>query len=277
MLAPEWLISTSHSTRLSARCIYFCGLFNDVVSMGDHECPACTDTVIDEFERLQNWGKTTSDVRWGRSQWPSSFKARAAARLLGLRVRIPSGAWMSVCCECRVLSGRGICNGPISRPEEFYRLWCVIVCDLETSRMRRPWPALGCCARQRERAREREKLRIAGVPTERRTRHLLMKVFSVSSVFARTLLHPTPVLSTWPSLVMRVFWTFEFSEYGEILMMLEDWIWMDRLKLILRGLHKKHSVQQTSNLCTNLAFTVGPRKTWGNFDRWGLNIPSNLH
>ena len=28
----------------------------------------------------------------------------------------------------------------ITRPEESYRLWCVIVCDLETSRMRRPWP-----------------------------------------------------------------------------------------------------------------------------------------
>jgi hypothetical protein len=42
---------------------------------------------------------------------------------------------------------------------------------------------------------------------------------------------------------------------------------MDRLKLILRGLHKKHSVQQTSDLCTALAFAVGPRKTWGNFDR----------
>jgi hypothetical protein len=23
------------------------------------------------------------------------------------------------------LSGRGLCNGPISRPEESYRVWCV--------------------------------------------------------------------------------------------------------------------------------------------------------
>jgi hypothetical protein len=29
----------------------------------------------------------------------------SAARLLGLRVRIPSGAWISVSCECCVLSG----------------------------------------------------------------------------------------------------------------------------------------------------------------------------
>jgi len=42
-----------------------------------------------------------------------------------------------------VLSGRGLCVELITRPEESYRLWCVVVCDLETSRMRRPWPALG--------------------------------------------------------------------------------------------------------------------------------------
>jgi len=58
-------------------------------------------------------------------------------------VRIPPGAWMFVCCECRVLSGRGLCDELITRPEKSYRLWCVVVCDLETSRMRSPWPALG--------------------------------------------------------------------------------------------------------------------------------------
>jgi hypothetical protein len=50
---------------------------------------------------------------------------------------------MFVCCVCCVLSGRGFCDEFIARPEESYRLWCVVVCDLETSRMRRPWPALG--------------------------------------------------------------------------------------------------------------------------------------
>jgi hypothetical protein len=37
---------------------------------------------------------------------------------------------MFVCCECCVLSGRGLCDELITRPEESYRLWCVI-CDLE--------------------------------------------------------------------------------------------------------------------------------------------------
>ena len=44
--------------------------------------------------------------------------------------------------ECCVLSGEGVCDELITRPEKSYRLWCVVVCDLETSRMR-PWPALG--------------------------------------------------------------------------------------------------------------------------------------
>ena len=57
------------------------------------------------------------------------------AHLLRLWVQILLGAWIFVCCECRVLSGRGLCDELITRPEESYRLWCVVVCDLETSRM----------------------------------------------------------------------------------------------------------------------------------------------
>jgi hypothetical protein len=60
---------------------------------------------------------------------------------------------MSVSYECRVLSGRGLCDGPIPRPEKSYRMWRVIVSGLETSRIRRPWPELGCSAIKRERER----------------------------------------------------------------------------------------------------------------------------
>ena len=59
--------------------------------------------------------------------------------LLRSWVRIPPGAWIFVCCECRVLSGRGLCDELIARPEESYRLCCVVVCDLETSRMVAPY------------------------------------------------------------------------------------------------------------------------------------------
>ena len=57
-------------------------------------------------------------------------------------VPVPVAAW-SKCCECCVLSGRGLSDELITRPEESYRLWCVVVCDLETSWMRRPWPTEG--------------------------------------------------------------------------------------------------------------------------------------
>ena len=80
-----------------------------------------------------------------QSQWPRGLRRRSVASLL-LRswIRIPPGAWMFASCECCcVLSGRGLCDELITRPEESYRLWCVIVCDLETSRTRKPWPALG--------------------------------------------------------------------------------------------------------------------------------------
>ena len=37
------------------------------------------------------------------------------------------------------MSGRGLCDELITRPEESYRLWCVVVCDLETSRIGAPY------------------------------------------------------------------------------------------------------------------------------------------
>jgi hypothetical protein len=64
----------------------------------------------------------------------------AAARLLGLRFRIHPGAWMSVSCECCVLSGRGHCDG---LPAE-----CgVSECDRKTSTVWMPWPTGGFCTK----------------------------------------------------------------------------------------------------------------------------------
>ena len=88
-----------------------------------------------------------------QSQWPRGLMRRsAAARMLRLWVRIPPWTWMSVCCECCVLSGRSLCDGPITLPEESCRLWWLVVSDLETSWMRRPWPTGGWCARNKQTA-----------------------------------------------------------------------------------------------------------------------------
>ena len=83
--------------------------------------------------------------------WPRGLRRRSAAgHLLRLWFRIPPGAWMSVCCECCVLPSTGLCEGLITRPEESYWLWCVIVCDLETSWMR-PWPTGGLLRQNKKR------------------------------------------------------------------------------------------------------------------------------
>jgi hypothetical protein len=104
-------------------------------------------TPLDEWSaRPRNLYLTTHDThnrqismpRWDsnpRSQQISDLRPHAAD-LLRSWVRIPQEASIFVCCECRVLSGRGLCDELITRPEEFYRLCCFFVCDLETSRMR---------------------------------------------------------------------------------------------------------------------------------------------
>jgi hypothetical protein len=38
-----------------------------------------------------------------------------------------------------VLSGRGPCDELITHPEEYYRVWCVVMCHLNASWIRWPW------------------------------------------------------------------------------------------------------------------------------------------
>ena len=63
-----------------------------------------------------------------RSRYPRGLRRRsAAACLLRLWVRIPPSAWLFVvrvvCCQVKLITSL----------EESYRLWYVVVCDLETS------------------------------------------------------------------------------------------------------------------------------------------------
>jgi len=94
--------------------------------------------------------QTTADAQLFRRPQPVTYRTSLnftaikftfiiwnVSRLLRSWVRIPPVAWMFVCCECCVLSGKGLCDGLITRPEKSYRLWRVVVCDQETSQARR--------------------------------------------------------------------------------------------------------------------------------------------
>jgi hypothetical protein len=85
---------------------------------------------------------------------PIPVAEKSKARVCGLSPAGITGSnpagGMEVTCECCVLPGRYLCDGPITLQEEFYRLSCV-VCDLETSIMWRQRPGLGCCFRGEKR------------------------------------------------------------------------------------------------------------------------------
>ena len=100
-----------------------------------------SDQLVAETSTWQHTTLTTDKYPcpWWDSNPRSQQASGPAARLLRSWVRIPPGAWIFVCCECRVLSGRGLGDELITRPEESYRLYCVLVCDLETSRMGAPY------------------------------------------------------------------------------------------------------------------------------------------
>jgi hypothetical protein len=57
-------------------------------------------------------------------QEPDLKSECAACLLLGLRVWIPPGTWMSVSCECCVSVGRVLCNRLITRPQDSYWMRC---------------------------------------------------------------------------------------------------------------------------------------------------------
>jgi len=103
----------------------------------DHtqQCSTVRRTPLDEWSaRRRDLYLTTHDTHNRQISMPP-----AAARLLRSWVQIPPGVWIFVCCECRVLSGRGLCDELITRPEESYWLCCFVVCDPEISRIGAPY------------------------------------------------------------------------------------------------------------------------------------------
>ena len=102
-----------------------------------------------------------------------------------------------------VLSGRGLCDELITRPEESYRPRCAVVCDLETSWMRRPWPTRGAVAPKTNKYTGWYKIMLA----------LVLNM----TVVVRPLFHPRLL---W-SLFYLLLWG---NKYNDIHWMLEYWI-----------------------------------------------------
>jgi len=93
---------------------------NTVMNAGNVEIYGKNACIVSVWRRVCYHTSVWSN----QSQWPRGRKrVSAAVCLQGLRVRICPGTWISVSCECCVLSGRGLCDGPNSHAEE-----CILVC-----------------------------------------------------------------------------------------------------------------------------------------------------
>ena len=123
------------------------------------------------------------NYNYSRSQRPRDLRrGSVATRLLRLWVQIPPGAWMFVCCECCVLSGRGLYDELITHPEPSYRLWRIAFCDLETSGMRRQ-TSLNC-----DWVANWSVIRWTGSPRWRGPRHVSLQVRLPASPLAYRIL-----------------------------------------------------------------------------------------
>jgi hypothetical protein len=87
-----------------------------------------------------------------RFQWSRGLRrGPSAERLLGSWVRFSPGAWMFVSCECLcVVRYRSLRRTDHPSRGVLPSAVCLIDCDLETSKRRRPRPDLGCCATGKE-------------------------------------------------------------------------------------------------------------------------------
>jgi hypothetical protein len=97
------------------------------VKLHTYDILICTVELTQYLKNIKDGSNPTDNslltVTIYRFQCPRGLRRRSAtARLRRSWVRIPPGSWMFVCCECCVLSGRGLCDELITRPEESYRL-----------------------------------------------------------------------------------------------------------------------------------------------------------
>ena len=94
------------------------------------------------------WHISRGNMLFGRFRWPRCLRrGSAAAHLLGLRVRIPRGAWMSVFFSVlHVVRQRSVRRANHLSRGVLPSVVCVTECYSEVLRVRRSWPNGGCYA-----------------------------------------------------------------------------------------------------------------------------------
>ena len=118
---------------------------------------AFTKKIFARFGPNHHYNTLSSVISYKVIHWLAGPRGRAV-KGVGLR---PLASWdcgfeshrgngCLVCCECCVLLGTGLYDELMTRQEESYRMWCGVVCDIETSWMRRPWPTGGCCVKRKQ-------------------------------------------------------------------------------------------------------------------------------
>jgi hypothetical protein len=142
----QWpLLRAVHSVTNSLHCVH------NMNTKRDMSCQAVCFVVI-VFKCILIISNPTGEINkefgrfwevWITICWNNLMSA--AARLLGLWVPRRGHGCLSSC-ECCVLSGRGLCDKLVPRPEESYRVWCVQSVIVKPWKMRRPRPPRGCRA-----------------------------------------------------------------------------------------------------------------------------------
>jgi hypothetical protein len=104
-------------------------------------------TPLDERSALHRplpdntWHSQQTNIHAPGGSWTHDISRWVAASCSPAEIvgSTPTGGVDICCCECCVMWGRGLCDELIARPEEAYRMWYVVVCDLETSRICTPY------------------------------------------------------------------------------------------------------------------------------------------
>ena len=82
-----------------------------------------TNTQIHKFVKELKITSILDKLLECKRSWIQHVNRVPRHRLRRVMKHYPTGgAWMLVCCECCVLSGKGLCDELITRPEESYRL-----------------------------------------------------------------------------------------------------------------------------------------------------------